>query len=173
MVLPPPSPATATISVKPNSADMAPPLVSTPVVPILTPESCLAEIFAQLFCAYFVALEAHWNVTGAQFFELHRFFRKEYERLFEAIDATAEMRRALGDRVALNFEFVIDSEATANASGMVNDLLVALNELEDSIAAGRGIVGPAEQAFLDELSNENRKSRWMLRSYLDGHTTTP
>jgi starvation-inducible DNA-binding protein len=39
---------------------------------------------------------AHWNVTGAGFFQLHQAFSDQYEALYEAADLLAERIRAMG-----------------------------------------------------------------------------
>src|SRR5512138_3538240 len=39
--------------------------------------------------------QAHWNVEGSDFFQLHKAFQSQYENLFEAIDEIAERVRAL------------------------------------------------------------------------------
>ncbi len=40
----------------------------------------------------------HWNVTGLQFNDLHKFFEAQYEELDDIIDEVAERARALGAR---------------------------------------------------------------------------
>src|SRR5262245_23863981 len=38
----------------------------------------------------------HWNVTGPQFNDLHKFFEGQYEELDEILDEVAERARSLG-----------------------------------------------------------------------------
>src|SRR5437762_14048114 len=48
----------------------------------------------------------HWNVTGPQFNDLHKFFEGQYEALDDIVDEVAERVRALGGRsVATLAEF--------------------------------------------------------------------
>ena len=37
----------------------------------------------------------HWNVTGPQFHDLHKFFEEQYTELNEIVDEVAERARAL------------------------------------------------------------------------------
>ncbi|HXG63403.1 MAG TPA: ferritin-like domain-containing protein, partial [Planctomycetota bacterium] len=40
----------------------------------------------------------HWNVTGPQFNDLHKFFDEQYGELNEIVDDVAERVRSLGGR---------------------------------------------------------------------------
>ncbi len=39
---------------------------------------------------------AHWNIVGSNFMELHKFFEGQYEAIDETIDSVAERVRSLG-----------------------------------------------------------------------------
>lgn len=136
-----------------------------------TDSDVLFNIFAAIFAAYLVALESHWNVTGPHFFELHRFFRKEYERLFGALDKVAELRRALGERIDIDFETEAIPPAsvptTPSAEGMAESLKGELERIEAEFLMGRPLLSMTDQAILDQISEGNRSAIWMIRSFLD------
>ena len=119
---------------------------------------------------------AHWNVEGADFFQLHKAFHEQYEDLFEAGDEGAERVRALDayaigglqtlaraaqmeefrspmpqrDYVAalivLHEKIIDDAVRTRDASGLVNDL--------------------QSQDLLIKRLEFHEKTVWMLKSYL-------
>ena len=119
---------------------------------------------------------AHWNVEGADFFQLHKAFQEQYEDLFEAVDEVAERVRALDayaigglqtlaraaqmeefrspmpqrDYVAalivLHEKIIDDAVRTRDASGLVNDL--------------------QSQDLLIKRLEFHEKTVWMLKSYL-------
>jgi starvation-inducible DNA-binding protein len=56
----------------------------------------LNQQLADTFDLYSQAKQAHWNVKGPQFFELHELFDKLAEELTEYVDSIAERATALG-----------------------------------------------------------------------------
>ncbi|MCB0572944.1 MAG: DNA starvation/stationary phase protection protein, partial [Saprospiraceae bacterium] len=48
--------------------------------------SLLNMLLADEFLLYVKTRNAHWNITGPHFSELHRFFEEQYEALDEVID---------------------------------------------------------------------------------------
>src|SRR5216110_3913479 len=46
----------------------------------------------------------HWNVTGPQFNDLHKFFETQYEALDDIVYEVAERARSLGGRAAGSLE---------------------------------------------------------------------
>lgn len=166
MVLPPLSPLSPpAIAVEPEQSALLP--VEQPL-PVPTPADVLFDVFSALISSYLVALESHWNVTGREFFELHRFFRHEYERLFDELDHVAELRRGLGERIDLRFEpDPSDEESQPIApDGETTAMIAELERLESVISSGRFVLDPTLAAVVDEISEGNRKSLWKLRSFL-------
>src|SRR5262245_23785096 len=53
-------------------------------------------LLADEFTLYVKTRNAHWNVTGDNFHELHKFFEDQYEQLDEIMDEVAERVRMLG-----------------------------------------------------------------------------
>ena len=58
----------------------------------------LNTLLADEFLLYTKTRNFHWNVTGLQFNDLHKFFEAQYEALDDIIDEVAERARALGGR---------------------------------------------------------------------------
>jgi starvation-inducible DNA-binding protein len=57
----------------------------------------LKTLLATNFAYYLKAHQFHWNVEGADFGQLHKFFQKIYEDAYSALDPTAEYIRYLGE----------------------------------------------------------------------------
>ena len=58
----------------------------------------LNTLLADEFLLYTKTRNFHWNVTGPQFNDLHKFFESLYEALDEVVDEVAERARALDGR---------------------------------------------------------------------------
>jgi starvation-inducible DNA-binding protein len=56
----------------------------------------LNALLADEYALYTKTRSAHWNVTGANFDELHQFFKDQYVELDVIIDKIAERIRSLG-----------------------------------------------------------------------------
>src|SRR3990172_5548114 len=56
----------------------------------------LNTLLADEYLLYTKTRNYHWNVTGPQFHDLHKFFEDQYEALDDVVDDVAERIRALG-----------------------------------------------------------------------------
>ena len=56
----------------------------------------LNTLLADEYLLYTKTRNAHWNIQGNNFMELHKFFESQYDALDIIIDDTAERVRALG-----------------------------------------------------------------------------
>jgi len=138
----------------------------------------LNTLLADEFLLYTKTRNFHWNVTGPQFNDLHKFFESQYEALDETIDEVAERARALGGRAFGTLEEFRASARLGEKPGAVpaaRDMLATL--LADHEALIRTLredvttvterhqdVGTAD--FLTGLLEEHEKAAWMLRSFL-------
>lgn len=128
----------------------------------------LLELLAHLFRTYLETQVAHWNVEGDCFFELHRAFGKQYERLLAEADQIAERIRALGETISLpNPGGTEPIEAEKDPKKLVTRLL-ELNEAAAAVA--RTLHGeepdPATSRLLEDVAALREKDAWMLRSWL-------
>ena len=119
----------------------------------------------------------HWNVEGPDFAQLHEFFGKLYEEVYNnSIDKTAEYIRALGDYSPGSFErFAELSEIKGQtkiprARLMIEELLANNTQLLEllnkcfAIAESENQQGIAN--FIAERIDAQQKHGWMLRSFL-------
>lgn len=120
----------------------------------------------------------HWNVTGMQFAQLHDFFGKQYEALFEAADELAERIRALGGTVDGSMAAFLKNTCLQEASGAKTSAVAMLKDLLQSHLALRARLVKAEdvaddcddvgtQDLMVERLREHDKTIWMLRSHIE------
>lgn len=144
----------------------------------------MAEILARLlsdeYVLYTKTRNYHWNVTGPQFNDLHKFFEAQYEALDEIVDDVAERSRALGGRSLGSLaEFLKQARIKEQpgkfpgARGMLGNLLADheavirfLREDLETCANVHGDIGTND--FLTGLMEKHEKMAWMLRSFLEG-----
>jgi starvation-inducible DNA-binding protein len=138
----------------------------------------LNTLLADEYLLYTKTRNYHWNVTGLQFNDLHKFFEAQYEALDDVVDEVAERVRALGGRAAGTLEEFLKSARLGEEPGAVpaaRDMLATL--LADHEALTRTLradvdtvtdtlkdVGTAD--FLTGLLEQHEKSAWMLRAFL-------
>ena len=119
----------------------------------------------------------HWNVEGPDFAQLHKFFGKIYDEVYEnSIDQTAEFIRILDDYTPGSFErfselsLIPGQTKIPRARLMIEELF---NDSEQLIALLNQCFDVAEaedqQGICDFLAGRIDalgKHRWMLRSFL-------
>jgi starvation-inducible DNA-binding protein len=119
---------------------------------------------------------AHWNVEGADFFELHTAFQKQYEELFEAVDEIAERVRALGSYA------IGGLQKLAQTAGMeefhspmpqkdyLASLIVAHEKVIEDATQVRNLSGELNDLETQDLIIGrlafHQKTLWMLKSAL-------
>lgn len=139
----------------------------------------LHTLLADEYLLYTKTRNYHWNVVGAHFNDLHKFFESQYDELDEIIDDVAERVRALGSKTTATMqEFLQKSRLSErpsdhpNANTMLANLLADheviiinlrkdLQTCNDQNDAGTG-------DFLTGLMEQHEKMAWMLRSFLEG-----
>ncbi|HTL69993.1 MAG TPA: DNA starvation/stationary phase protection protein [Candidatus Eisenbacteria bacterium] len=138
----------------------------------------LDATLADEFLLYTKTRNFHWNVTGSDFSELHKFFEAQYEALDETMDETAERARSLGGIALGSMEDFLKharlKEAPAKALAaekMLASLLAdhealtrSLRKDVDACTDQHRDAGTAD--FLTGLMERHEKMAWMLRSYL-------
>ena len=139
----------------------------------------LNRLLSDEYVLYTRTRNYHWNVTGPDFSELHKFFESQYEEVDDIIDEVAERARALGgkslgtlkeflEKTQLE-EFLKDYPDTAT---MISNLLADHETIVKSLrknltvcAEKCGDMGTSD--FLTGLMEQHEKMAWMLRSYLE------
>ena len=119
----------------------------------------------------------HWNVTGPQFNDLHKFFETQYDELNEFVDEIAERARQLGGRAfgtlaefAKTSRLVEHPGVAPAAPEMIRGLL---DDHESIIRSLRADIGPVNEKFgdvgtsdfLTGLLEKHEKMAWMLRAF--------
>lgn len=134
-------------------------------------------LLADEYILYTKTRNYHWNVTGLQFNDLHKFFEEQYEELNEAVDDIAERARVLGHwSLGTLTEF---NEATRltehpgiypNAEEMIATLLedheIIIKQLRTDLAKCEEYGDMGTSDFLTGLMEKHEKMAWMLRSFI-------
>ncbi len=139
----------------------------------------LNAALADEFVLYTKTRNFHWNVTGPQFNDLHKFFEAQYEELEGFIDDVAERARALGGVALGSMQgFLKHSRLKENvgapptAMAMIAELL---KDHETIIRQLRDDIDKVSEKFGDEGTTDfltgnmeaHEKMAWMLRAFLN------
>jgi len=119
----------------------------------------------------------HWNVEGPDFAQLHEFFGKLYEEVYNnSIDKTAEYIRALGDYAPGSYEryselTIIQGQIKIpRARLMIEELLANNGQLLELLNTCFATAEQENQQgianFIAERIDAQQKHGWMLRSFL-------
>lgn len=139
----------------------------------------LNDLLSDEYLLYTKTRNYHWNVTGTDFAELHKFFESQYEALDGIVDEVAERARSLGGRsLGTLTEFVKQArlkeypKTYPDSKKMLKDLLGDHEELINLLRADQaacsekyGDAGTCD--FLTGLMEQHEKMAWMLRSFLE------
>ncbi len=138
----------------------------------------LNTLLADEYLLYTKTRNYHWNVTGPQFNDLHKFFEAQYEALDDTVDEVAERARALGGRAAGSLEefrklarLSEDVGKVPAARDMLATLLADHEALTRTLRADVDTVTDKKDTgtadFLTGLLEQHEKAAWMLRSFLE------
>jgi len=138
----------------------------------------LNTLLSDEYLLYTKTRKAHWNITGNNFNEMHKFFENQYDALDIIIDDIAERIRALGHYAAGSLKDFLKStrlsEKNDDFAGQKQIVQTLLEDHELIIRALRKDIvavdaewkdlGTAD--FMTGLLEQHEKMAWMLRSYL-------
>lgn len=138
-------------------------------------KSSLNDSLSETYALLVVTHEAHFNIQGDDFFQLHAAFGAQYEALLEAADEIGERLRAVGG-VGKLVEGLFDSLShSAEESDMTALASVVLKANQSCLAtilktlelatAGKDL---ATQNLMIERQTWHEKTIWMLESFLTG-----
>jgi starvation-inducible DNA-binding protein len=139
--------------------------------------SLLNQQLADTFDLYSQTKQAHWNVKGAQFFQLHEQFDKLAEELLGYVDLIAERATALG---GLALGTVRMSAANSQLPECELDLTDSLPTVESVAERYAGLAASTRQAtesaegqgdadtadLFTEISRGVDKALWFLEAHL-------
>ncbi len=141
-------------------------------------------VLADEFLLYTKTRNYHWNVTGPQFAELHRFLDEQYNALNDVVDLVAERVRALGGRSLGSLQGFLAAtrlsepdDAPRSHTNMLVDLCndhetVIRRLREDLETCGAAYDDEGTKNFLTDLMEKHEKMAWMLRAGLVGPPAT-
>ncbi len=138
----------------------------------------LNTLLADEYVLYTKTHNAHWNIQGKNFNELHKFFESQYEILDQIIDNTAERIRMLGHFAVGSLKDFVkiarlseQNDDFSNQDQIVQTLLLDHESIICSLRKEITMVsdeykdlGSAD--FMTGLMEQHEKMAWMLRSYL-------
>ncbi len=139
----------------------------------------LNTLLSDEYIVYTKTRNYHWNVTGPQFNDLHKFFEAQYEALNDMVDRVAERARSLGGKALGTLKEFLDEtrlkETPAqypNAEKMLSNLLadhetVIQSLRKDLETCANEYQDQGTTDFLTGLMEEHEKMAWMLRSFLE------
>jgi starvation-inducible DNA-binding protein len=123
---------------------------------------------------------AHWNLSGTGFFDLHTLFVSQYEKLNEISGEIAERVRMLGGIAIGSLEEYTSYTRLDEQPGVVPDVLDLLADHETVIRSLREDARKCAEEFEDEgtanlqvgVMRAHEKMAWMLRSYIENEPVT-
>ena len=137
----------------------------------------LNTVLADEYVLYTKTRNYHWNVTGPQFNDLHKFFEAQYEALNEVVDDVAERARSLGGKALGTLaEFSQHTRLQEQPGKQPPALSMVANLQADHEAMVRTLRADLETVmekhndagtndFLTGLMEKHEKMAWMLRSF--------
>ena len=139
----------------------------------------LKKLVSDEYVLYTKTRNYHWNVTGPQFNDLHKFFEGQYEELDVIIDDVAERIRELGSMsIATLVEFTKNARLKEEPNTYPDAKVMLSNLLKDHDSIIRTLRTDLEKCtkhqdagtadFLTGLMEQHEKMAWMLRAFLEG-----
>lgn len=137
----------------------------------------LTHFLADTYLLYLKTQNFHWNVTGPNFFSLHKLFEEQYQELGLAVDEIAERIRALGCFTRASFsEFstlssLKEEKHEVNAQSMLKKLMLDHETLSKHAAhlipkfQKNGDEGTAD--LMIQRMKSHDKAAWMLKSSIE------
>lgn len=138
--------------------------------------SCLNQCLANAYALGALAQNAHWNVEGCTFLELHEHFGEIYSGAFEAADDLAERLRQLQVYVAVDLAMFQQKAGFTQPSAPVDKnvwISALLTATEKVIADLKNLEKLSDNLQMIEVQDlalaqaqVHMKTAWMLRSLL-------
>jgi starvation-inducible DNA-binding protein len=121
---------------------------------------------------------AHWNASGASFFELHTLFDIQYKQLNDISDEIAERARMLGGVAIGSLQEFINFSRLEEQPGDIPVLIDLLADHEAAIRFLRIDARKCTHEYEDEgtfdllvsVMRRHEKMAWMLRAYIENRS---
>ena len=139
----------------------------------------LKKLVSDEYILYTKTRNCHWNVTGPQFNDLHKFFEAQYEELDNVIDNVAERILELGSNsIATLAEFIKNTrlkeepntypDAKTMLGNLLGDHESVIRSLRVDLESCTKYQDAGTADFLTGLMEQHEKMAWMLRAFLEG-----
>lgn len=136
----------------------------------------LNHLLANLHVHYQKLRCYHWNVTGADFFDIHEKTEAEYNEVVLEIDEIAERIRVFGATPTSTLEEYLkiseiketgtDLKATEMVKEILRDMEVLLSFMVDTVEAARAIGDISTDDLVTGFMKRREKIHWMLTSFV-------
>jgi starvation-inducible DNA-binding protein len=138
----------------------------------------LNGFLADEFLLYLKTRNAHWNVEGADFHSMHKFFESQYEQLDDIMDEVAERIRSLGHYAPATLKTYLElthlteqSRERNDSAGFIKDLLgdhesIIIRYRENINHFANDLQDAGTSDFITGLMEIHEKMAWMLRAHL-------
>ncbi|MGM0480000.1 MAG: Dps family protein [Bacteroidota bacterium] len=133
-------------------------------------------LLANLHVHYQKLRNYHWNVTGADFFDIHETTEAEYNEVVLEIDEIAERIRVFGAtpistlKEYLEVSEIQETGTDLKAMEMVKEILrdqeVLLSFMVETIEAARAIGDISTDDLVTGFMKRREKMHWMLTSFV-------
>lgn len=137
----------------------------------------LNQLLADEFVLYTKTRNFHWNVTGPNFQEYHKFLEATYGEIEVNIDDTAERVRTLGHRPLSSLKEYLDNTSLKenttklSAKEMLKELAQDYEAMTISIRSKLDSASELEDVgtedYLTGILQEYEKKLWMLKSMVE------
>ena len=136
----------------------------------------LNQLLANEYALFTKTLNYHWNITGPQFHDLHKFLDSQYHELLEVVDNVAERIRTLGKKVPATLKefsqstyLKEDTSSITRAPQMISNLLkdhesIVFDLKKNLEKCEKTYHDAGTTDFLTVLMEKHEKMAWMLRS---------
>ena len=135
-------------------------------------KTLLASTYAYSIKAQFM----HWNVEGADFYQMHKFFQKIYEDAYGAVDTIAEEIRTLNEYAPGSLERFQELSQIMGQTKVPRTELM----LQELLADSNVLIGLLTQCFdaataenhqdianfIAERLDSHNKYKWQIQSFL-------
>jgi starvation-inducible DNA-binding protein len=135
----------------------------------------LKVVLATTFSLYLKTHNYHWNVTGQNFSEYHRFFSEFYINLHNSVDIYAEHIRALDSYAPGSLKrfselsLISDEIAVPSPKFMLirlaSDNMLLTQELNEVVNIADELGERGLTSTLETQIQFHEKMQWMLKSY--------
>ncbi|MCA6078735.1 Dps family protein [Fulvivirga sedimenti] len=137
----------------------------------------LNQLLANYHVHYQKLRNYHWNVTGADFFDIHEKFEAQYEQAKLNIDEIAERIRVFGYRPLstlteyLEVSAIKETPTNKKMSGMemvreiLNDFEILLSYMVDAADAAIDVGDVGTEEMIKDFVKNLEKTHWMFTAF--------